>query len=205
MYRYTCRRENFPRRKEENYNILDQHPRRIHPQKEILGPGCYNPHTYEHPCCGSQTIKMPSNPPKTCISFTFNTDDFFLPPSASYMYIRYFLSGSYWIVCWPAATNVVVCAGRAARDFESFLFTCSWEELAFFLLLVRRWLWWIALIFVSSFFFIPPLHHSIQHPQVGRRAVETITCGGPLGIYSAIHSRRGQDIPPFRPDNNNNA
>jgi hypothetical protein len=40
------------------------------------------------------------------------------------------------------------------------------------------------------FFFFTPLHHPIQHPQVGRWAVETITCGGPLGIYSAIHSRR---------------
>ena len=34
-------------------------------------------HTYAHPCCGSQTIKMPSSTPKKCISFTFNTDDFF--------------------------------------------------------------------------------------------------------------------------------
>lgn len=124
---------------------------------------------------------------------------FFSPYSAaSYMYIRYFLSLSLSLAPTESFADlllrmlwgVLLAEQRAWFRIVSFLHAVG---TSFFFLLLSS----MTLIVMDRpdfcfffFFFFTPLHHPIQHPQVGRWAVETITCGGPLGIYSAIHSRR---------------
>lgn len=129
------------------------------------------------------------------------------------MYIRYFLflslapTESFADLLLRMLWGVLLAEQRAWFRIVSFLHAVGTS--LFFLLLSST-----TLIVMDRpdfcfffFFFFTPLHHPIQHPQVGRWAVETITCGGPLGIYSAIHSRREEVntyLYPLRPDNSNN-
>lgn len=221
---YTCsRREISPpeERKKEIRWKYEQHSRptpseRIHPQKErkkkkILGPGCYKPtHIYEHPCCGSQTIKMPSKLQRHA-SLSHSILMIFFSPLCVPLFLiifRYFLSLSPTeIICWPAASSssshVVWCCVLAERVISNRFYPTSWDDQVFLFSSFSTTTTLIVMDcpdfrFFSVFFSFLPSIIRFNILQVGCCwAVETITCaagGGPLGIWlhDLLPERRGQ-------------